>query len=134
MKKNLELYLSILSRHVSQSTLACLIAMTHGELSTLTLNHWKIALTTGLGAGFLAIIMGLGHLKRFQGTLIGVAIVSFISTFFSDIFAHSGDFKSRIIMALITACGAVVLSILMSLTPIGKFIENLAKEPPHNQH
>ncbi len=130
MKKYIELYLGILSRHISQSTLSCLIAMTHGELYTLTYEHWKVALTTGFGAGLLAIILGLGPLKKIQTTLLGVAIVSLISTFFSDLFAHKGTLHDRSIEALITAIGAAVLSILMSLTPVGKFIENLAKDPP----
>jgi hypothetical protein len=129
MKKYIELYLAILSRHISQSTLSCLIAMTHGELYTLTYEHWKVALTTGFGAGILAIILGIGSLKKIQSTLLGVALVSFISTFFSDLFAHKTNLHDRLIEAVITALGAAILSILMSLTPIGKFIENLAKEP-----
>ncbi len=34
-------------RHMGQTTSACLVVMTKGNLHTLTLDHWKTALYTG---------------------------------------------------------------------------------------
>lgn len=58
------LRLTILARHVGQSAAACLTAMTEGDFEKLTLEHWRVALATGLVAGLFGVIMSIGPLIR----------------------------------------------------------------------
>lgn len=120
--KGLQMRAAILVRHFSQSTTACLVAMTKGNLSTLTLNHWKIAMITGLGAGIISLIFSFGNLIKFQTSRYGVAFVALIGTIIADLLNHGGQ---RWKEALVTGAGAAVLSLILSFTPLDGFIKKL---------
>jgi hypothetical protein len=53
-------------RHLGQTTSACLVVMTKGNLHTLTLDHWKTALYTGAIAGFLALLFAFERWLHLQ--------------------------------------------------------------------
>lgn len=125
----MKLRLIVGGRHVAQSTAACLTAMSKGDLGSLTLDHWKIALVTGFGVAFLAIIFSLIpkldlHLSRW-----GVAAVAFVGTFIADVLNHGSHYQAFWgDEALITAAGAAGLSILISFTPIDQWAKTLKKK------
>jgi hypothetical protein len=48
---------AIFGRHLGQSTAACLTAMTKGDLTAVTLQHWETALATGIAVGLFGILM-----------------------------------------------------------------------------
>ncbi|WP_419419826.1 hypothetical protein ACNVED_00540 [Legionella sp. D16C41] len=123
-KNSLLLRLTIVSRHISQSTVACLIAMTKGDLSTLTLNHWKVALLTGLGAGLISLIASYGNLVKFQTSRFGLAITAFIGTTIADYASHAPGWTE----SLLTGLGAAILSLLLSFTPLDSLLAKLDKE------
>ncbi|KTD17328.1 hypothetical protein [Legionella jordanis] len=120
LQNSIKVRAAIVFRHISQSTTSCLIAMTKGNLDSLTLHHWKIALLTGIGSGLISLLASLGDLVRFQTSRWGVAVIALVGTTIADYLNHS-----TIKEALLTGLGAALLSCLISLTPVDKLIKEL---------
>lgn len=116
-------------RHLGQSTSACLVVMTKGNLHTLTLDHWKTALYTGAIAGFLALLFAIERWLHLQQNRGFFAIVAFFGTFIGDILAHPSHFGGPWGEPLTTAAGAAVLSLILSSTALGNYLVRAA-EPP----
>ncbi|WED43871.1 hypothetical protein [Legionella cardiaca] len=117
---NIKVRAAIVVRHISQSTTACLLSMTKGNLGSLTLSHWEIAITTGLGVGLISLIASFGNLVKLQTSRFGVAFIAFVGTFIADYINHAAWPE-----ALATGAGAALLSLTLSLTPLDKFIAKL---------
>lgn len=114
------------ARHVSQSTAACLTAMTKGDLGAITLEHWKVALTTGLGVALLAVVLTFIPKLELHLSRWGVAAVAFVGTFIVDVLNHGSHYQLFWgDEALITAVGAAALSILVSFTPLDAWAQKL---------
>lgn len=116
---------AVFGRHVSQSTTACLTAMTQGDLFAVTLPHWQIALTTGSLVGALGVGMTFGPLRWIQASRWGVAAIAFVGTVVADILVHPTHFGFPLTEAIATGLGAALLCLLVSYTPVGKIIEKL---------
>lgn len=99
--------------------------MTQGDLSSITLPHWQIALTTGSAVGILGVLMTFGPLRKVQKSRWGVAAIAFVGTVVADIAVHPTHFGFPLAEALVTGLGAAGLCLLVSYTPVGKFIEKL---------
>ena len=124
IKSKLVLFL----RHLSQTTISCLTAMTRGDFSAINLGHWQIALTTGLIAGFVGVGFSFSSLFIRYGRTIAFAIITFISTVVADFFSHPshyGSFAWGHGEAIITALGAVVISLMISFSPVATHIDRL---------
>lgn len=119
--------LAIFARHVGQSTAACLTAMTQGDLAALTLQHWKVALTTGVSAGVLGILVSLGPLFRFYSDRWSVAAIAFFATVLADRWTHPTHFGGPWTEALVTGLAAAVLSLMISYSPVGRIAERMEK-------
>ncbi|KTC84098.1 hypothetical protein [Legionella brunensis] len=117
---NIKVRSAIVIRHISQSTTACLISMTKGNLGALTVDHWKIALITGLGAGLIGLLFSFGSLVKLQTSRFGVAFVAFGGTVIADYFSHA-TFPE----ALATGAGASLLSLALSFTPLDEVISKM---------
>lgn len=120
---NLQVRLAIILRHISQSTTACLVAMTKGDLGSRTLAHWKVALITGLGAGLISLLASLGNLIKLQTSRFGLAFIAFGGTVIAD-YLNQATWTE----ALFTGLGAALLSLLLSFTPLDKFITKLQEK------
>lgn len=120
---DLKVRAAVIIRQISQATTACLISMTKGNLGSLTWAHWKLAIVTGLGMGFISLLASFGNLIRFQTTRFGVAAIALVGTAISDYFSHA-TFPE----ALGTGIGAALLSLMLSLTPLDQFIETLEEK------
>ena len=95
--------------------------MTKGNLGAITAEHWKVAITTGLGVGLFAIIFSFIPKFELHESRWGIATVAFIGTFIADILNHGSHYQNFWgDEALITALGATVLSIVVSFTPLDK--------------
>lgn len=127
MFEALKLRIAVFSRHVGQSTAACLTAMTQGDLSAITLTHWKVALTTGVGAGLIGVLISLGPLFRFYSSRWSVAAIAFFATLLADRWAHPSHFGGPWTEALVTALAAAAVSLFISHSPIGKLAERMEK-------
>lgn len=55
MSSLLRLKFALFARHLGQSTIACLTAMTQGNFASLTAAHWQVALFTGSLAGLFGV-------------------------------------------------------------------------------
>lgn len=125
----MKLRLLIGGRHVAQSTAACLTAMTKGDLTAVTFDHWKIALVTGTGVAVLAILFSLIPVLKLHVSRWGVAAVAFLGTFIVDVLNHGSHYTAFWgDEALITAAGAAGLSILISFTPLEKWAQKLEQK------
>lgn len=127
MLQALAFRLAIFARHVGQSTAACLTAMTQGDLSALTLQHWKVALTTGVSAGVLGILVSLGPLFRFYSDRWSVAAIAFFATVLADRWTHPTHFGGPWTEALVTGLAAAALSLMISYSPVGRIAEKMEK-------
>ena len=56
--------LAVFSHHLTQATAACITTMTKGNVAAVTLEHWQIALTTGLMAGLIGVAISFTRLFR----------------------------------------------------------------------
>lgn len=119
--------LAVFGRHLCQSTAACLTAMTQGDLTTLTLIHWQVALITGSLTGLVGIMFTFGKLIKLQKNRYGVALVALFGTVIADYANHPTHFGNAWTEAVVTGLGAATLCLLMSFTPVGKAIEKMSK-------
>jgi hypothetical protein len=127
MWTSIYLRLLILARHVAQSAAACMTAMTEGDFQKVTLQHWEIALTTGVVAGLFGVAVSLGPLIRFYDNRWSFAAIAFFGTVIADWWSHPSHFGGPFGEALVTGLGAALLSMLVSYTPIGSRLEKLEK-------
>lgn len=116
---------TLVMRHITQSTIACLLAMTKGNLYVLSFHHWEIAIGTGLGTGLISLLASYGDLVKFQTSRYGVAAIAFVGTSIADFVSHGG---MSIKEALITGLGAALLSFFVSFTPLDKYLADLQEK------
>lgn len=112
-------------RHLAQSTSACLTAMTQGDLTSATLGHWQIAVSTGLAVGLTSVVLSFGKLARIEATRWGIALVALVGTSVADLVMHPTHFGSWWTESLVTGLGAAALSLLVSYTPLNKAIAKI---------
>ena len=112
--------IQIFARNILQATIACLTMMVQGRMLDLTIGHWQIALTTGFGAGVLAVLFSFKPLDKYLGNKWYLAASAFVATFCADIWVHPTHFGHPLQEALSTALGAAVISILMSYAGLKK--------------
>jgi hypothetical protein len=123
--------LSVFSRHLTQATAACIATMTNGNVASVTLAHWQIALTTGLIAGVIGVAISFTRLFRGYKHTNSNAIITFVSTLVADIISHPSKPGAPFWghgEAFLTAFGAALISLVVSFTPIGATVERL-KQP-----
>ena len=111
--------------------MACLTAITGGDVSAITLHHWKVALITGGLAGIVAVARSLTRLFRHYRPWRSFALMSFLSTFFADRLSHAAPLGPPWSEALTTACGAAVVSALISLASFAAAVERLENPDFH---
>lgn len=103
----------IIVEHMSEASLACMLAMTQGNILAFTLSHWTVALQTGVLAGALA--SGLLIFRQIRKPRMASLIVGSVTTAV-DIFVH-GELTSfgSILEAIATGAMAGALALLVSL-------------------
>lgn len=121
---------AVFARHVCQSTAACATAMSRGDISTFNWEHWQEALSTGASVGLLAVVFAFGRLKKVQANRWGVAGIAFVATVIADFFMNHSHYGGLIGEPLVTGLGAALLSLLISSTAVGKFLEKLETPKP----
>ena len=99
--------------NVVESTAACLITMTQGNILAVGLSHWLIASQTGLVAGLVAtvaIVVTQTEKRWLISALLGIA------TAIVDFYMHPGNFGSVATEAIVTGLGAAFLSYVAGTT------------------
>jgi hypothetical protein len=131
MANFLQRKLAVFTRHLTQATAACITTMTKGNLASVTLSHWQIALTTGLIAGLIGVAISFTRLFRGYKHTNSNAIITFISTLVADFISHPSKPGSPLWghgEALVTAVGAALISLMVSFSPVGAAVERF-KQP-----
>lgn len=112
---------------VVEAGAACLVLMVQGQLSEVTAAHLLIASKTGL----LAVVPVLGitftHCARHFINRWTSSLILGICTFAADAAIHPSHYPGHYTEAALTGIGAFVFSLLISFTPIGKRIDELAE-------
>jgi integral membrane sensor domain MASE1 len=112
---------------VVEAGAACLVLMVQGQLSEVTAAHFLIASKTGL----LAVVPVLGitftHYARHFINRWTSSLILGICTFAADAAIHPSHYPGQYTEAALTGIGALVFSLLISFTPIGKRIDELAE-------
>ena len=102
--------LAPLVENVTESATACLLAMTQGNLLTLTLTHWLIASRTGLLAGSVAAaaLWLVGERRRWA-----IAALLTLATVGADYLSHPSHFAGKLGEAVATGLMAGALSLVV---------------------
>jgi hypothetical protein len=98
--------------NISESTVACLVAMVQGNVLSIGIGHLLIASQTGLAAGAItaiAILVSKTHKRWVVSLLFGVV------TTVVDYLVHPGMIGGVFTEAIITGVGAAVLSYLIGM-------------------
>ena len=125
MAKWIRTKLAIFVRHMGQSSIACLTAMTEGDFSSATLGHWKVALMTGTIAGSLGVLVSFTPLFRRYTPAVSFAMISFLGTLIADYLEHPSHFGGAWGEPLATAAAAAIISVLVSVAPIAAAVERM---------
>ena len=133
MWNSIRIKAAIFSRHLGQSTIACLTAMTQGDFSTVTLKHWTVALMTGALAGVFAVLVSFTPLFRRYNPIVSFALISFLGTLIADRLAHPSGFGGPWSEALATALGAAAISVVISLAPVAAAVERMENPDFHKR-
>ena len=100
-------------QRLTQPTCACMVCMTAPTFVNLvSLPHWKIALQTGLGTGFLALLLSFTPVGKLFGQRYGNAALMGALTALADAWSHPGRFEVEYGEALLTGVvsGLIVLA------------------------
>lgn len=106
---------------------ACLLLMVQGQLAQATVGHFLIASETGILTVFPLLGITLTrHARHFANRWVSAVFVA-VCSFFADALIHRSHYPGVYTEAALTAAGAFVLSIVISYTPVGKYLDRLAE-------
>jgi integral membrane sensor domain MASE1 len=105
----------------------CLLLMVQGHLGAITMTHLAVASKTGVLAIIPVLFLSFtSHARHFLNRWTTAAFLG-ICTFLADAIVHESHYPGEYTEALLTGLGAAIFSIVVSYTPIGKRIDNLAE-------
>src|SRR5260221_7297709 len=119
--------LALCGHKVGEAGVVCLLLMVRGQLSDVTVAHLLIASKTGLLAVLPILRITFTHYARHFVNRWTSSLFLGICTFAADAAIHPSHYQGQYTEAALTGLGAFVFSILISLSPIGKQIEELAE-------
>jgi hypothetical protein len=105
----------------------CLLLMVQGDPGRITLGHIAVASKTGLLAVFPALGISLTRHAHRLANKWTASILLGICGFFADIVTHPSHYEGVYLEAILTAIGTFALSIAISYTRIGKYVDGLAE-------
>jgi hypothetical protein len=112
----------------------CMILMVQGDIAGMTLTHLAIASKTGLLAMSPVLAVTLTrHAGRLANRWVCSALLA-VSAFAADAWIHNSHYPGAYTEAAMTALGAFVFSVIVSYTPIGKYIDRLAESFATSAH
>ncbi len=115
------------SHKAAEAAAVCMFLMVRGDLSAVTLTHVAIASKTGLLA--VSPVLGITltrHARRLANRWLCSALLA-VSAFLADAWIHESHYPGDYTEAAMTAVGAFIFSVVLSYTPIGKYIDRLAE-------
>jgi len=102
-------------RRLLDVTPACLMLMTQGNLTAITLAHWEKALGTGSMAGVVLVLLSFYEQRPWLHNQYIVAALTGIAAGLVDGISHPANFKGEAIMTGFAAAGlCLVFSIAVA--------------------
>jgi hypothetical protein len=105
----------------------CLALMVQGNLGRITLGHLATASKTGILAIFPALGVSLTKHARHLANRWTSSIFIGACGFIADALIHESHYPGEFTEAALTAVGTFAVSIAVSYTRIGKYIDRLAE-------
>lgn len=101
-------------KKATEVTPACLLLMTKGDLSAITLTHWIKALSTGSLTALCMVILSFvkSNDKFYKNEYLLATLTSFI-TMIVDYNTHPSHYQGNFTEAIVTGIAAGVISIVM---------------------
>ena len=131
LHKRHQFRLALLGHKAVETSGACLLLMTQGQIAMATVGHFVLASETGLLTVFPLIGLTLTrHAHHFANRWTSAIFVA-ICSFFADVLIHKSHYPGAYTEAALTAAGAFALSVAVSFTPIGKHLDRLAESFVH---
>jgi hypothetical protein len=109
----------------------CMILMVQGNIMGLTLGHLLIASKTGLVAMSPVLAVTVTRYGRLLANRWISSSVLGICAFIADAIIHESHYPGEYTEALLTGIGAFAFSLLISYTPVGRYIDRLAESYLH---
>ncbi len=107
-----KLRLRVFLERLWQPTFACMTCMTAPTFANvMSALHWKVALTTGLGTGLLALAITFTPLGRQFRHRYGNAVLVGCLTAIADAWSHPGRFGLQYAEALLTGLVSALLAL-----------------------
>lgn len=131
-KKKHQFRLALCGHKAVEAGAVCLLLMVQGNLAEATLAHFAIAAKTGLLAVSPALAITFSQQARhivhrlFLNRWTSSAFLG-ICTFAADAVAHPSYYPGAYLEAALTGLGAAAFSLVVSYTPLGKRIDQLAE-------
>jgi hypothetical protein len=115
-----------------EAAAVCTILMVQGDIAGITLPHLAIASKTGMLAMSPVLAVTLTAHARHLGNRWLCSALLALSAFAADAWIHKSHYPGAYTEAAMTAAGAFVFSIVISYTPIGRYIDRLAESFHHH--
>ena len=109
----------------------CMILMVQGNLMGLTLGHLLIASKTGLLAVSPVLAVTITRYARFLANRWTSSSFLAVCAFMADATIHDSHYSGEYTEAVLTGIGTFVFSVLISYTPVGRYIDRLAESFMH---
>jgi hypothetical protein len=110
----------------------CLLLMVQGNLLALTPGHFALASKTGLLAVVPAMAVTFTPYARHYVNRWTSSVFLGVCTFLADAVVHPSHFGGKYTEAALTGLAAFVFSVLVSYSPVGKYIDRLADAFRHS--
>jgi hypothetical protein len=110
----------------------CMVLMVQGNIMGLTLGHLLIASKTGLLAMSPVLAVTITRYGRLLANRWISSSVLGICAFIADAIIHESHYPGEYTEAVLTGIGAFAFSLLISYTPVGKYIDRLAESFMHD--
>jgi len=107
-------HLNIFLKRLSESTTSCMVLMTQGNLTAITLGHWAKALQVGVIASIATVALVIYGNKNLSDNKFAMAGAIGFFTAVADMMTHPTHFGGPSTEAIVTGIGAGLLCLAMS--------------------
>jgi hypothetical protein len=110
-----------------------MLLMVQGHVGEITAGHVAIASETGVLAILPALALTFTQYGRYLTNRWTSSLFIGLCGFVADAFVHASHYPGAYTEAVLTGLGTTAASVVVSYTPIGKRIEQLAEPLLHRQ-
>ena len=119
--------LALFGHKAAETGAVCLVLMTQGRLEEATFAHVLIAAKTAVLAVFPVVGITLTKYARYLGNRWTSSVFVGVCGFVADSLVHHSHYPGEYMEAVLTGIGTFAFSLVVSYTPVGKYIDRLAE-------